>query len=404
MSRSVRNILLVALAVVSFFGLRSLFYKKVEVPDINTNVSQRLSGEEALDYAGLVELLEASYGEVELRMGMISDSAELDGALVILLNQSYVNLEEGYEVGDYLLAGADVVVISTSLGCHLTDSVYTSIKVSDEQGGTILVGGTEYAIEQLDLQQMSDDYRTRLHHFQHLPSTWPADRYLTLQTKEMSRDSMGKRIGTSVMDTFFLKMPHSKGSLAIHAMPLLYYNYHVASDFYYDHYLYTLGNYDPSSVYVVRNSFGNMQVSNPLRYAMASRGVRWGIYIVLLGTFFWLWNGRRREAAIPLVTPVENTTLDFVSTVARLYAKSDNQGKLVDKMIENFYRHNEERYRIHRLDEQYWQRLATVTMVSKELLDQIAGYCKVHADQTKTLAGSYQRIHMLLTKYYSTAK
>lgn len=67
------------------------------------------------------------------------------------------------------------------------------------------------------------------------------------------------------------------------------------------------------------------------------------ISLVLLGLYV-LFNSKRHQRIIPVIKPVENTTIAFAQAIAGLYLQEKNNKSIADKMITYFNEHVRSRY------------------------------------------------------------
>lgn len=68
----------------------------------------------------------------------------------------------------------------------------------------------------------------------------------------------------------------------------------------------------------------------------------WILLILLL--FYILFNGKRKQRIIPVIKPVENTSIAFTEAIAGLYLTEKNNRTIADKMITYFNDHIRNRY------------------------------------------------------------
>lgn len=141
----------------------------------------------------------------------------------------------------------------------------------------------------------------------------------------------------------FLKIYHGKGAIYIHANPVVFTNYNLlkGKEAYAEHLLSYLPSntvfWDPQikwSKYV--NNRDNDQES-VFKFFLQHKTLTWFLCIMLAGVLlFMLFNFRRKQRAIPVIHPLQNTTVAFTQTIASLYLKEQNHKNLVDKKIAYF--------------------------------------------------------------------
>jgi hypothetical protein len=86
-----------------------------------------------------------------------------------------------------------------------------------------------------------------------------------------------------------------------------------------------------------------------LSIMMSQAPLRWAYYLLLTGLLIYIFfEGKRRQRVIPVVEPLQNTTLEFVETVGRLYYQNRDNADLAEKKIAHFYD-----FLLHRLHIRY---------------------------------------------------
>ena len=82
---------------------------------------------------------------------------------------------------------------------------------------------------------------------------------------------------------------------------------------------------------------GRMEPRTQLRYILSSEPLRWGYYVAILSLLlFILFEAKRKQRVIPVITPLANTTLDFVGTISNLYFYKKDHKSIAEKRI-NFF-------------------------------------------------------------------
>ncbi len=86
---------------------------------------------------------------------------------------------------------------------------------------------------------------------------------------------------------------------------------------------------------------------------------------LLLYVFFEM---KRRQRVIPVITPLKNSTLDFVKTVAGVYYNNKDNNSIADKKMSYFLEFVRSRFNIatQTLDEDFVQQLHRKSGVDKE--------------------------------------
>jgi hypothetical protein len=174
------------------------------------------------------------------------------------------------------------------------------------------------------------------------------------------------------------------GSILLHFAPLAFTNYfllHKNNKAYYDNVL----SYIPQSVneviwdesfrYNKRKRFSALDyilhAKNNEHYSLA-----WGFWLLLLlFLLIYLFESKRKQRIVPLIAPLRNTSLDFVTTIGRLYYQRRDNQNLAAKMATHFQDHIRTKYNIpvHLSDPAFVERLSYRTGINKDFLHELAG-------------------------------
>ncbi len=141
----------------------------------------------------------------------------------------------------------------------------------------------------------------------------------------------------------FLKIYHGKGAIYIHTNPIVFTNYYLLKnkESYTEKVFSYLPNntvyWDPQikkSIYSNKKDEDNTSV---FKYFLQHETLTWFLIVSSAGILlFMLFNARRKQRAIPIIKPLENTTVAFTQTISSLYLKEEDHKNLADKKIAYF--------------------------------------------------------------------
>ncbi len=135
----------------------------------------------------------------------------------------------------------------------------------------------------------------------------------------------------------FIHRKFGYGTMYLHCQPLAFTNYHI---------LY--GNFEYAcaalSVLPVRNTIWDQYYkpekfidSSPVRYILSNPPLRSAWYVLLAAlTLYLIFGSKRLQRPVLVIRPPENTSLNFIKSVGKLYYRSHNHGDLVKKKISYF--------------------------------------------------------------------
>ncbi len=136
-------------------------------------------------------------------------------------------------------------------------------------------------------------------------------------------------------DVNYIKIPCGKGYFFINTQPVAFTNYALLNE---DNseYAYKALSYLPSDGDVIWDEFYkpyNAEAESPLRYVFNSLGLKTAYISVLM---YMLFTAKRRQRIIPIITPLKNTSLNFIETIAVLYYHKKNHKDIALKKYNYF--------------------------------------------------------------------
>lgn len=154
-------------------------------------------------------------------------------------------------------------------------------------------------------------------------------------------------LGTSKIDgeklPNFLKIYHGKGAIYVHSNPVVFTNYFLLKDT--EKYTENVFSYLPNETIfwdpqIKKSKYSNQDDEDGtsiFKYFLEHKTLTWFLIVSFSGVLlFMLFNARRKQRVIPVIDPLENTTIAFTQTIASLYLKEQDHKNLVDKKIAYF--------------------------------------------------------------------
>jgi len=183
-------------------------------------------------------------------------------------------------------------------------------------------------------------------------------------------------------DAVMIKTNIGKGKLVLMSMPDVFTNYFLV-----DHpnrtYAYSVLSYATSDtndlIWDEYYKTYNIQSDSFLRLILGSDPL-YAAYLLLLITLiiYMISDGRRRQRAIPILEPVNNTTLEFVNVVSHVYFNSNNHKYIADERIKYFYETIRRRFTIQtsEINDLFIEKVTELSGYDKKLVQQIFMYCE----------------------------
>lgn len=167
----------------------------------------------------------------------------------------------------------------------------------------------------------------------------------------------------------FIKTSFGEGSFIINTLPVAFTNYYVLgvnSDYstqsfsYLNNHLVYWDNYKKS---------GRKVITSPMRFILSQPALKWSYYLLVIGLLlFVIFKAKREQRIIPIVKPLENSSVEFAKTVGSLYYQHRDYTNLNNKKIVYFLTYVRNRYFVNTsvLDENLITQLSAKAGKSKE--------------------------------------
>ena len=161
------------------------------------------------------------------------------------------------------------------------------------------------------------------------------------------------------------------GKITLSTFPEAFTNYFVLKD---KNHKYTGGllSYIDSSLPVFidnHHKSGKTFYTSPMYLFLNTRSFKWAYYLVLIGALIYvIFEGKRKQRAIKIVTPLKNQTLAFTRTIANMYFENNRQSEIAQHKIQYFLDYIRNRFYLgtEKLNATFYKALALRSNHSQE--------------------------------------
>ncbi len=238
---------------------------------------------------------------------------------VLSISQYYsIDKESTYELFYFVSHGNTAFISATDFPQIFEDSlnVTTSNELSKE--------------EEIELSFANKNLKQSKYLFNIGASNSFFNKIDTLQTTVLGYQEMNKKKNVN-----FIKVAYKQGFFYLHTQPVCFTNYHLLKD---NHSKYTenVVSYIPKGklLWFVKDQNGEIASDSPMRFILSQPALKWAWLLSLIGILvFMIFNAKRRQRVVPIITPLPNTTLDFTKTIGNLYYQEGDHQNIVDKKI-----------------------------------------------------------------------
>ena len=178
----------------------------------------------------------------------------------------------------------------------------------------------------------------------------------------------------------YLHFDFGKGEILLHSTPKAFSNFFLLTEDNAEYAEKALGYLSANQTLYWDQYYktGKSFYTSPLYVLLNNKALIWAYYFALFGCLlFVLFEGKRKQRSIPVVTPPENQTFHFTRTIAGLYLDKKDYKKIASKKIALFLEHLRTHLRISTSEtgKDFYQKVALGSGNSEEevkkLFDQI---------------------------------
>jgi len=166
------------------------------------------------------------------------------------------------------------------------------------------------------------------------------DRLDTLRTTVLGQVyTNADSTGTVTKHANTIKQPFGNGEIILSSFPKAFTNYFILKD---DSNEYTTGllSYLDSNRTIYMDNFhksGKSFYTSPMYLFLNTDEFKWAYYLILIGAIVYIiFEGKRKQRAIPVVNPVKNQTLAFTRTIADMYFEQKELPLITKHKIDYF--------------------------------------------------------------------
>lgn len=171
-----------------------------------------------------------------------------------------------------------------------------------------------------------------------------------------SNDSINRSINV-------IKQPFGQGQIMLSTFPKALTNYFILKDKNLNYAKGLLSYLDRDNAILMDNyhKSGKSFYTSPMYLFLNTKEFKWAYYLVLIGALVYvIFEGRRKQRAIPVVTPLKNQTLAFTRTIADMYFENGEQRQITEHKIAYFLEYIRSKLNMSTqdIDEAFLKRLA----------------------------------------------
>jgi hypothetical protein len=313
------------------------------------------------------------------------DSISAPGNYLVIARSVDINKDDFNEMVKYIKAGNAVFISSLTFKGFLADTLKLSTDY-EYKGGNTKLNFTNSKLKQ------PDDYA-----FDNGISNHYFSGFDTAKATVICKNNFG--------NSNLLCFKFGKGSLYVCATPGIFTNYSLLSNQGAD-YASKAMSYMPVTRNVYWDEFQNGDIAedeSPMRVFFSHPSLQWAYYISLCGIIiFVLFEMKRRQRIIPVIEPLNNSTLDFVNVVGQVYYEKRDNANIAHKKILYLLEHLRDEYQVrtNKLDAEFIEKLQTKVGVEASLAKNLVNFIQYIADQKYISDHDLINLNKLIEQFY----
>ncbi len=241
--------------------------------------------------------------------------------------------QEHKQLLNYVSQGNDVFIAATDFGSFLSDTL--NLKVASLYGikeDSITVSLTSPSFKNREFIYSRGQNKSHFTSLDTINSSILG--YVAFMDENSFLSNKSKQTTKAVN---FIKTKFGKGNFYLNSTPQAFTNYYilngnkdyVANTFTYleNHALYW-DNYKKT---------GRVIINSPMRFVLNQVALKWAYYLTVVGLLvFVIFKAKREQRIIPVIEPLENSSVEFAKTVGSLYYQHKDYTNLIGKKINYF--------------------------------------------------------------------
>lgn len=163
----------------------------------------------------------------------------------------------------------------------------------------------------------------------------------TLQTNVVGLIDKYRGENESVKDSLIniIKQPFGDGEIILNTFPQAFTNYFMLNSPNQNYTAGLLSYLDTSQPIYIDTYYksGKKFYTSPMYLLLNNDSLKWAYYMVLIAVLIYIiFEGKRKQRAIPIVRPLKNQTVDFTRTISNMYYENGKHRDIAYHKVQHF--------------------------------------------------------------------
>ncbi len=201
-----------------------------------------------------------------------------------------------------------------------------------------------------------------------------------------------------------IKQPFGKGEIILSAFPKAFTNYFILEADNKDYTAGLLSYIDGGRPIYMDNHYksGKPFYTSPMYIFLNTKEFKWAYYIALIGVLLYVvFEGKRKQRAIPVVVPLKNQTLAFTRTIADMYFEKGEQKSITDHKIDYFLEYIRSHFHMGTLeqDDEFLHNLASRSNHSYDEIKELFSFMEKLKIRSVITNSDLKKLNTLIEKF-----
>lgn len=361
-----KRVLLILAGIAAFVAaIIFIFFEIKKVPDVNWMQRYDINSKEPHGLWLFHSILEDVYGKenVKVDYAFNANNYNADSTTYLAIgNYLEYDYNEWIQMEEFIRKGGEVFIIGESIA--FSGDILNVINDSSR----VIKDTTRLRIYDLDT---SFTFINHEYTFDDTVSLYFTPPHITYTIDSLDTLTNHRLLEMDTVSIFsYLKL--DSGYLYLHKLPQLFTNIASKQDFYNMHLDYVLSVLEHKTLVISKPASEPLAHKSPLSVLLSNKNFAAAYFTFLMAAFlFLIFASKRKQRTILIKEAVTNTSLEYVSTLSKLYELQDQPYKLVRRMEENFYHYVNRNFFIQKNDVAFAETLSKKSKINIDLIESI---------------------------------
>ena len=202
----------------------------------------------------------------------------------------------------------------------------------------------------------------------------------------------------------YIEYKHGSGRILLHTFPEVFTNYNMLTDKNYKHTAAILSFLSPNEIIYWDEYYktGKARISSPMHYLLSSKSLKWAYYILLIGVlFFIVFEGKRKQRYIKVITPLKNQTLAFTRTISNMYYEKSEHYDIAIHKIEYLLEFIRLKLRVptSEFNDNFYNQVAMKSQNTKDDVLALFSYCREIQNKRQITKAELLKLNSLIEAF-----